>query len=129
MSVDPVDDCTFWYTQEYIATTGDRNWQTRVGAFQLSRLRSSGGLAVTATAAPSSGPIPLAVSLTATASGGTGPYTYAWTFGDGNTGTGATVSHTYAHARQLQRPGDGHRLPGAHGHRCGLRHRRSRSRP
>jgi uncharacterized repeat protein (TIGR01451 family) len=33
MSVDPVDDCTFWYTQEYIQTTGDANWQTRVGSF------------------------------------------------------------------------------------------------
>jgi hypothetical protein len=96
LSVDPVDDCTFWYTQEYIATTGDRDWQTRVGAFRLADCSSSGGLTVTASATPSSGPIPLAVSLSATASGGTGPYTYAWTFGDGSTGTGVTVSHTYA---------------------------------
>jgi hypothetical protein len=33
MSVDPVDDCTFWYTQEYYATTGN-NWQTRIAAFK-----------------------------------------------------------------------------------------------
>jgi len=25
MSVDPVDDCTFWYTTEYVATTGQRS--------------------------------------------------------------------------------------------------------
>ena len=31
MSVDPVDDCTFWYTQEYYATTGSFNWRTRIG--------------------------------------------------------------------------------------------------
>jgi hypothetical protein len=35
MSVDPVDDCTFWYTQEYYEVTGYAPWQTRVGAFQF----------------------------------------------------------------------------------------------
>jgi hypothetical protein len=35
MSVDPVDDCTFWYTQEYYATTGSFNWRTRVGNFKF----------------------------------------------------------------------------------------------
>jgi N-acetylneuraminic acid mutarotase len=37
MSVDPVDDCTFWYTQQYVASsTGTFNWSTRVGAFKFS---------------------------------------------------------------------------------------------
>jgi hypothetical protein len=35
MSVDPLDDCTFWYTQEYIQTTGDRPWRTRIGSFKF----------------------------------------------------------------------------------------------
>ncbi len=35
LSVDPTDDCTFWYTQEYVATTGTSSWQTRVGAFKF----------------------------------------------------------------------------------------------
>jgi Divergent InlB B-repeat domain/PASTA domain len=35
MTVDPVDDCTFWYTQEYYATTTNVDWQTRIGAFKL----------------------------------------------------------------------------------------------
>jgi len=35
MSVDPVDDCTFWYTQEYYASTSDHSWQTRIAAFKL----------------------------------------------------------------------------------------------
>ncbi len=30
MQVDPVDDCTFWYTQEYMKTTGSFNWNTRI---------------------------------------------------------------------------------------------------
>ncbi len=34
MSVDPVDDCTFWFTTEYMAATGT-NWQTRIGSFKL----------------------------------------------------------------------------------------------
>ena len=32
--VDPVDDCTFWYTNEYYATSG-LNWKTRIGSFKF----------------------------------------------------------------------------------------------
>ncbi len=35
LNVDPGDDCTFWYTNEYIQTTGPAFWQTRIGAFRL----------------------------------------------------------------------------------------------
>ena len=35
LSVDPVDGCTFWYTNEYIQTTGQSPWRTRIGSFQL----------------------------------------------------------------------------------------------
>ncbi len=34
MTVDPVDDCTFWYTNEYYAATGN-NWQTRISSFKF----------------------------------------------------------------------------------------------
>jgi Ca2+-binding RTX toxin-like protein len=34
MSVDPVDDCTFWYTQQYIPSATGR-WATRIGAFRF----------------------------------------------------------------------------------------------
>jgi uncharacterized repeat protein (TIGR01451 family) len=33
MSVDPTDDCTFWYTQEYVETSGSAPWQTRIASF------------------------------------------------------------------------------------------------
>jgi PKD repeat protein len=36
LSVDPTDDCTFWYTQEYYASVGSAPWRTRIGSFQLS---------------------------------------------------------------------------------------------
>ena len=33
MSVDPIDDATFWYTTEYIQSTGSAPWKTRIGSF------------------------------------------------------------------------------------------------
>jgi hypothetical protein len=33
MAVDPVDGCTFWYTQEYYTASSSSNWATRVGSF------------------------------------------------------------------------------------------------
>lgn len=35
LTVDPVDDCTFWFTSEYYATTGTFNWRTRIGSFKF----------------------------------------------------------------------------------------------
>ena len=35
MAVDPMDDWTLWYTQEYYTVTSDRGWQTRVGSFKF----------------------------------------------------------------------------------------------
>jgi hypothetical protein len=35
MSVDPADDCTFWYTQEYYENSGSFDFNTRIGSFKL----------------------------------------------------------------------------------------------
>jgi hypothetical protein len=35
MAVDPTDDCTFWFTTEYVATTSNAPWRTRVAAAQV----------------------------------------------------------------------------------------------
>jgi cell division septation protein DedD len=35
MSIDPVDDSTFWYTNEYYSTTATFNWRTRIGSFKI----------------------------------------------------------------------------------------------
>ena len=38
MTVDPVDDCTFWYTNEYLPyadLVGDQSWASVVGAFRF----------------------------------------------------------------------------------------------
>jgi hypothetical protein len=35
MSIDPADDCTFWYTNQYLPSTGVFNWRTRITSFKL----------------------------------------------------------------------------------------------
>ncbi len=35
MTIDPADDCTFWYTQEYIKANGSFNWSTRIASFKF----------------------------------------------------------------------------------------------
>jgi len=35
MTVDPVDDCTFWYTTEYLTANGAFNWSTSIGSFKF----------------------------------------------------------------------------------------------
>jgi hypothetical protein len=49
MSVDPVDDCTFWYTQEYYTTTTSFDFKTRIGAFQGPSCAGGGGCTPTET--------------------------------------------------------------------------------
>ena len=36
LSIDPADDCTLWYSNEYLQGNGILNWSTRVGSFALS---------------------------------------------------------------------------------------------
>ena len=35
MQIDPSDDCTFWYTNEYIVNTGSADWATRIAGFRF----------------------------------------------------------------------------------------------
>jgi hypothetical protein len=41
-SVDPVDNCTFWHTNEYVETTGSFEWNTRVCAFTVASCTGGG---------------------------------------------------------------------------------------
>jgi hypothetical protein len=74
MSVDPADDCTFWYVNQYYSsqTNGSSgNWQTRIGSFKFP---SCTGLpATTTTLGSSANPSVFGanVDLTATVSGAT----------------------------------------------------------
>jgi hypothetical protein len=46
MSVDPADECTFWYTNEYIPADGVSNWRTRIFSFQLPGCAASADYAI-----------------------------------------------------------------------------------
>ena len=35
LSLDPLDDCTFWYTQQYLPMTGPTSWRTRIASFKF----------------------------------------------------------------------------------------------
>ncbi|MDX1556304.1 MAG: hypothetical protein R3212_09780, partial [Xanthomonadales bacterium] len=35
MNIDPTDDCTFWYVNEYVPVTSGAGWRLRVGAFRF----------------------------------------------------------------------------------------------
>ena len=36
ISIDPSDNCTFWYTTEYLPANGSFNWRTRIASFKFS---------------------------------------------------------------------------------------------
>jgi centrosomal CEP192-like protein/ASPM-SPD-2-Hydin domain-containing protein len=45
MTVDPTDDCTFWFTEEYLKATGQNsgfNWSTAIGSFTFPGCGSGG---------------------------------------------------------------------------------------
>jgi hypothetical protein len=46
MTIDPVDDCTFWYTTEYLKASGTFNWSTRIGSFKFSSCNPEPGMTV-----------------------------------------------------------------------------------
>ena len=83
--VDPVDDCTFWYTQEYYAVTSEAGWQTRIGSFSLPGCVGS---------TPSNLPVVTLVASTPTATEA-GPTTGAFTVTrNGDTSLPLTVLYT-----------------------------------
>jgi hypothetical protein len=56
MTLDPVDQCTFYYTNEYLQTNGAFNWSTRIASFRFPSCTSApawGTLTGTVTSSPS----------------------------------------------------------------------------
>ena len=56
LTVDPADDCTFWFTSEYYVTTSSFNWRTRIGSFKFPTC--GGGPPPTPTPTPTPTPPP-----------------------------------------------------------------------
>jgi hypothetical protein len=92
MAIDPSDDCTFWYTNEYIPSNGSFNWSTRIGSFKLPNCGAT-ATATTTTLASSLNPSTYGqgVTLTATVapSSGTGTPTGTVAITDGATALGS----------------------------------------
>ncbi|MES3020069.1 MAG: hypothetical protein V4857_00645 [Pseudomonadota bacterium] len=40
MALDPADDCTFWYTQQYIPSSGRFTWRTRIANFTFNNCKA-----------------------------------------------------------------------------------------
>jgi hypothetical protein len=78
MRIDPADDCTFWYTNEYLQTNGSFNWKTFFGSFKFASCSATPTPDFSISASPS--------SLTLT-QGGSGTSTVTATAVNGFTGS------------------------------------------
>lgn len=78
MSVDPVDQTTFWYTQQYYEITGDRSWQTRIASFHINDYLTLAVNAAEDTLCQGN-----STQLSATVGGGSGNYSFLWRSSDG----------------------------------------------
>ncbi len=54
MTIDPSDDCTFFYTSEYLKADGSFNWSTRIASFKFPSCNGAPPVLTTITVAPSS---------------------------------------------------------------------------
>src|SRR2546428_7415070 len=74
MFLDPSDDCTFWYTTEYLTANGTWNWHTRIGTFKFANCPAVPPPTVTAvspTSGPTAGGTAIAITRTNFAAGAT----------------------------------------------------------
>jgi hypothetical protein len=62
LTVDPVDDSTFWYTNEYYSVNGSFNWRTRIGSFKIATVNPTPTPSPTPTATPVATPSPTATA-------------------------------------------------------------------
>ena len=79
MSLDPTDDCTFWYTTEYLKADGTFNWSTWISSFKFS---TCGGTTTTNNFSISANPTSLSI-----AQGGSGTSTISTAVTSGSAGT------------------------------------------
>ncbi|MCU1595768.1 MAG: hypothetical protein JWO12_3160, partial [Frankiales bacterium] len=68
MSIDPADDCTFWFASEYLAASGTFNWHTRIGHFTLPGCGTVAANDFTIASNPTSGTVVQGASTTTTVS-------------------------------------------------------------
>jgi hypothetical protein len=103
LSLDPSDDCTFWYTNEYMLPTGGVAWKTRIASFSFPTC--GGGIVKTNTTTalasslnPSNAGDPVTFTATVTPSSGTTP-TGTVTFAADGTSLGTGTLDAAGHAQ------------------------------
>jgi hypothetical protein len=74
MNVDPAAPGTFWFTNEYYASTSGAGWQTRIASFSLGNAFASYVTAAPGTICAGGD----SIQVKAIAYGGSGTYTYSW---------------------------------------------------
>ena len=91
LTVDPSDDCRFWFTSEYVGAGGF--WSTRIGAFKFSAcvpISATGAPVNAVEGAPFSGTVATVTDPDTT--GTPGDYTASVDWGDGTAPTVGTLS-------------------------------------
>ena len=70
LTIDPTDDCTFWYTTEYYAATSSFNWRTRIGSFKFATCGGAATVPGAPTLSASAGNAVVHLTWTAPSNGG-----------------------------------------------------------
>src|SRR6267154_3576614 len=93
LRIDPSDDCTFWYTNEYIPSNGSYNWATFIGSFKFANCGAPPTPDFSVSASPASQPVvqgsQTSYTVTVAASGG---FTGSVSLGASQLPSGATAT-------------------------------------
>ncbi len=96
LAVDPVDGCTFWYTNEYGDSSGQ--WGTQIASYTMAGCEGSsdGNSAPTASFTASCTDLSCAFDASASTDSDGTIANYRWSFGDGESATGVETTHAYS---------------------------------
>jgi hypothetical protein len=69
LTIDPGDDCTFFYTNEYLKANGTFNWSTQIASFKFPSCTTAPPVLTSITVSPSSASVPTGGTRQFTATG------------------------------------------------------------
>lgn len=100
MTVDPIDNCTFWFLGMYNPNSSGDTKGVRIGSASFDNCGGGGGGNNPPTSSFTYSCTDLACTFNGSASSDSDGsiVSYSWNFGDGSNASGVTASHTYAAA-------------------------------